>query len=782
VGRAAGIWGAFLALWAGTLIWNGGVTVWGLPLGALATSLLCGTAVILLRDAPLRIGRGPWIWIHLWLALLGLHLLLPAFPSLFPETARWKAAHGVSAWPASADAIYGIRFAAHAQAALLTALLVMKLRQAGLSTSAVLHGILAVLALEAAYGLVQQFADLETIPFFGPRATPNSASGTLVGRNNFGGLMAVALVLAAARACGRFAWPLKRSEDAGKASWTRRLEGGLGWALLAALFAVAVVVSRSRGGAIAALGGLLLLPVCLRARAGVAGLAGAGALLLVGVLIAHPGILLERFGGTDLASDARWAIAKETAAAALKQPVLGFGWGTHPTAFHPFQPPSMEGQIHHAHNEYVNVLFEAGLPGLVVLIAGLALWALRVWRAQNPLSAPDRLPLAAALAGLGVLALHAFTDFDLRIPSIALLAGVLLGLGAAAVRDGIPRPAWPPVLLGLLFSGLAAAANRLPDPPATEVEARRVLRWSPYDARAAWVLARATGDPARFETAADLFPAHPDLQREAGLLFRDNGRPEAAARCLRRLFEQRPDDVAAVLADALDEGTPTPELQALLPGTPAARAAFAAELLRRGRWKEAVDFFGRNVPERSELAPLFDAFADRLREAGQWGLEAAVRDRRLSAASDAPAHAAAALAWSRLGAHDEALKRIATAARIDPARADWDGLRAGMLAAKGERLAAVEAYTAARSKDPARLEWTLRRGLLLLEDRTYGAAADDLRDVLRSDPSNRTARLGLVRAEAALGRKESARIQLEEWLRRHPGDAEAKAFLENLGN
>jgi predicted Zn-dependent protease len=132
--------------------------------------------------------------------------------------------------------------------------------------------------------------------------------------------------------------------------------------------------------------------------------------------------------------------------------------------------------------------------------------------------------------------------------------------------------------------------------------------------------------------------------------------------------------------------------------------------------------------------------------------------------------------------HDEALKRIVTAARIDPTRAEWDGLRGALLAAKGERRAAVDAYTAARSKDPATLEWTLRRGLLLLEDRTYGAAADDLKDVLRSDPAHRTARLGLARAEAALGRKESARIQLEEWLGRNPGDAEAKALLESLRN
>ncbi len=780
--RPVALWTAFLLLWGGSLLWNGGVSAWAAPLTALGMTLLYAASLRLLKDEPLRIGRAPWIWIHVLLVLL-LIPLLPALPLLFPETARWRAQHGVGAWPAAADAVYGLRTTALIQSYLLAGLFTMRLRQAGLPTGTLVGGLLALLGLEAVYGLGQQFGGLATVPFFGPRAAPDSASGTLVGRNNFAGLMAVALVLASSRAYARFAWPLRRSDDAGKAGWSRRLEGGLGWALLAALFAVAIVASKSRGGTLAALGGLLLLPLFHRGRAAAAGLAGLGGLLAVGIFVADPTGLAARFSTLDPfepSGDLRWQIAKATSAAALKQPLLGFGWGAHPTAFHPFQPVTMPGQIQHAHNEYVNVLFEAGFPGLLLLLAGLGLWFVRVWRAQRPLPGPDRMPVAAAMAGIAVLAIHAFVDFDLRIPSIGWLAGVLFGLGAAAVRGGEARPAWPPALAGVAFALGAVALLQLPREPRTEAEARAVLRASPYDHRAAWALARATGEPQRFGAAADLFPAHADLQREAGLIFWDNGMKDAAARCLHRLFEQEPSALGAVLEELFDTDVPGAQMEALIPPLPRPRALFAGELVRRGRWKEGHDYFLKHVPESAEHARDFDAFADRLREAGQWGLEAALRERRLRAASDAPAHAAAAAAWLKLQVYDRALERITFALRIDPATAAWDGLKGGILAAKGARLEAIEAYTAAKTKDPSNVEWVLQRGLLALDERLHEAAAGDLREVLRSRPDDRRTRFGLARAEAGLGRKDTALILLEEWLQRHPEDAEARALRDSL--
>jgi tetratricopeptide (TPR) repeat protein/O-antigen ligase len=776
--RPAALWTAFLVLWGGSLLWNGGVTLWGLPLLALATSALYLVSVPLLKGEALRIGRAPWIWLQVGLGLLLVHWILPSIPFLFPETAAWRARHGVSSWPASADAFQGSRTIAMIQTYVLAALLALRLRKAGLSTGALMNGLLGILAVEAAYGILQQLGGFRNVPFYGPRASPDSASGTLVGRNNFGGLMAAGLVLAAARAWSRFSWPPRR--ESGRAD---RFEAGLGWALLAALLAAAVVASKSRGGALCAAGGLLLLPFLHRGRAAAAAAAGLLGLILLGFLVADPSGLSARFSTLDpfdLSADLRWRIAAETARAAMGQPLLGYGWGAHAQAFHPHQPVTIGGQIQFAHNEYANLLFETGLLGLLLLLAGMVLWTLRVWKAQQPLPGPDRMPVAACLAALGALALHAFVDFDFRIPSIGLLAAVLIGAGAAAVRGGEPRPAWPAGILGLLFALGALAAQRLPRDPATEAEALLVLRWEPYNHRAALGLAIAAGEPRRFETAADLFPAHPELQKRTGLLFWLGEDREVSARCFRRLFEQDPGRIAGVMADLMTPETRPEELEVLIPELPGPRALFAVELAKRGRWREARALFDRHVPAVPENARWYDAFAAGLQASGQWGQEAQIRERRLEAASDPQAHAASARAWLKLGVHERALDRAAMAARIDPSKADWAGLKGDILAAQGRPLEAMEAYTAARALAPDSLEWALRRGRLALQERAYDVAAGDLGEVLRSRPEDRGARLGLAQAEAGRGRTDTAIILLEEWLARNPGDAAARALRQSI--
>src|SRR5262245_12628517 len=162
----------------------------------------------------------------------------------------------------------------------------------------------------------------------------------------------------------------------------RRLEGGWNWVLAAFLFAVAVVVSKSRGGALAAAGGLVLLPFLHRGRASLAGIVVLASVAIVAVAVANPAGLAARFSEIDpfdVGSNDRWEIFKTTTSAAMHQPVLGFGWGTHPRAYRPFQPPSIFGHVYHAHNEYINILFEAGAVGLAVCLGAMGLWVVRVW-------------------------------------------------------------------------------------------------------------------------------------------------------------------------------------------------------------------------------------------------------------------------------------------------------------------------------------------------------------------------------------------------------------------
>jgi O-antigen ligase/tetratricopeptide (TPR) repeat protein len=634
----------------------------------------------------------------------------------------------------------------------LSGLLVLRLRQAGLPTSTLLAGLGVVLAAEALDGLVQQFFSVKNIPFYGPRVIADSASGSLVSRNNFAGLMAIAFVIAVSRAWGRFAWPPRGGPE--KPRWMRRLEGGWLWALAAFVFAVAIVVSKSRGGALAAAGGLCLLPFLHRGRAGLSGVVVLVTVAAVAVFVANPTGLAARFTELDpfdLGADSRWEIFTTTTAAALHQPVLGFGWGTHPRAYHPFQPPTLFGQIHHAHSEYVNVFFEAGAVGLAVCLGAMGLWFVRVWRAQRPLPGPDRMPGTAALAAAAVLLLHSFVDFDLRIPAIGILWGALLGLGAAAVRDGDPRPTWPVALLALI----AAAAVWV-------VPAKGHLGFSPYDHEAAW-------NAGEHDIAADLWPADPNVQREAGLLAWDRGDRERAAVCFHRLFQTVPAQVDGVMDDIGVDG-----FEPLLPPTPQARSQYCAALAKRGLWKEASAAFEKGPVDARGC----DVFAAALEAKGQWGLEAAVREKRLSMKSDAWAHAAASRAWLKLGWLDRALERALTASRIDPSNAQWSGLRAAILVEKGDGTGAVEALTQAIALSPSDLEWRLRRAEVELADKTYVAAADDYQTVQKSKPDDRRVVLGLARALAGQNLGPSARILLDEWLRKHPEDGEAAAFRD----
>jgi O-antigen ligase/tetratricopeptide (TPR) repeat protein len=793
---------AFLGVWVFTLLAYGGLSPAALGITLLGLSLLHVGGALLLPE-PLRLSRLHWVFLACF-AGLALLELLPVGPALFPVTHRLRQDHGIRGlWPGTADLFYTSLALAQFGCYVLSGLFVLRLRQSGLGASLVLRGFVAILVLEAAYACVQVFGGLKEIPFYGPRVN-DSASGTLVGRNNFAGLMAVGLVLSAALAWGRFSWPLRKGEDEGKPHWLRGLESGLGWGLAAALLSVALLLSKSRGGALSALGGLLLVPFIFRGRASAGGAFGLLAIVLGGVALVGLEPLLARFTTLDpydLGANIRSKLTASTVQAALHQPVLGFGLGTHPQAYHPFQPPSLAGQVHHAHNEYVNLFFEVGAVGVAILLGMMLLWFVRAWRASGSLPGPDRLWNCAAVGAVAAVAFHSLVDFDLRITSNGILLASLVALGGQAARDGSPRrmASWGAAAAGLLLGALvlgvrnpavwADQALAAGDPARREEICRRALAVSPYDYRLAWFYARAAqrrGDALeadrRFERAADLWPADLALQREAGLYFWEAGQAglSRAARCLNRAFEQDPEEVSRVMEEIWPEHRPTPDYLALLPEEPLCHAVFAAFLVRKGETTLGAQVFERGCPDTAAQAPAYDLFAAALGEAGQWGIQALILDRRLKAKSDASAYAASATAWFKLGAFDRALEQAKFACRIDPGRADWHALLAAVLRAKGERLAAAESYSEALVLSPMNLDYRGARGGTYLELRMFEPALKDFQEVLRSRPQDRGVILGLAQAMAGVGKTDAARILLEDYLRKAPEDAEAEALRKSL--
>jgi O-antigen ligase len=93
--------------------------------------------------------------------------------------------------------------------------------------------------------------------------------------------------------------------------------------------------------------------------------------------------------------------------------------------------------VNHAHDDYVELAVETGLPGLVLLGAFLLWWAKAVWAAWRRTS-PDPYALAASVASAAVL-LHSLVDFPLRTSAIAATFALCLVL---LVRQR-PAPAEP---------------------------------------------------------------------------------------------------------------------------------------------------------------------------------------------------------------------------------------------------------------------------------------------------------------------------------------------------
>lgn len=82
--------------------------------------------------------------------------------------------------------------------------------------------------------------------------------------------------------------------------------------------------------------------------------------------------------------------------------------------------------VNHAHNDYVELALETGVPGLIVLALFLLWWIRAAWRAWNPAEG-DPYARAAAVASMAIL-IHSMVDFPLRTAAIGACFAMCLAL------------------------------------------------------------------------------------------------------------------------------------------------------------------------------------------------------------------------------------------------------------------------------------------------------------------------------------------------------------------
>jgi O-antigen ligase len=211
----------------------------------------------------------------------------------------------------------------------------------------------------------------------------------------------------------------------------------------AVLPVVALFLSASRGGIVSFGAELLVLAfiVVFRRTLRKQMLAAAGILLAALLMISWLGVgqILERFSSMqslEATAGKRASMRRDTWHIFLDHPFLGTGLGTLQIVFPPYETLYDGKIVNHTHNDYLEALSETGILGglccawfLVLLLAQ----SLSRSRELNH-SFSGALQLSGLIACCGFL-VHSLADFNLHIPSNALLFFLMAHLASTEVRQ-----------------------------------------------------------------------------------------------------------------------------------------------------------------------------------------------------------------------------------------------------------------------------------------------------------------------------------------------------------
>lgn len=113
----------------------------------------------------------------------------------------------------------------------------------------------------------------------------------------------------------------------------------------------------------------------------------------------------------------------------------GTGLGTFSQVFPMVQPEEFHKLLRHLHNDWLELILEAGVFAFILAVSGLALVLRSVVQGVRQRSNSLSVGLGAGLAGsLVFAALHSLMDFSLHMPGNALTLLFVLGLGGNALR------------------------------------------------------------------------------------------------------------------------------------------------------------------------------------------------------------------------------------------------------------------------------------------------------------------------------------------------------------
>jgi len=211
---------------------------------------------------------------------------------------------------------------------------------------------------------------------------------------------------------------------------------GMAWmhgGICIVLFAT-VLTTSSRMGLLVSLVGIgCVLLFWIAAHGGTIGRVLTVILAIIGlggaIAAIFGGAAWDRISTADADFDIRLAIFRLAITMIEQRPWLGWGAGAFQQSFPAVRDTTLltDTVINRAHNTYLGLAVELGIPAALSLVAAVSAVALRtLWTAIRRGVSPET---SAAVAATMIVLLHSTMDFSLEIPGVALVFVAILALG-----------------------------------------------------------------------------------------------------------------------------------------------------------------------------------------------------------------------------------------------------------------------------------------------------------------------------------------------------------------
>jgi putative inorganic carbon (hco3(-)) transporter len=308
--------------------------------------------------------------------------------------------------------------------------------------------LVALGTFEAFYGLAQYLSGWQQIFTYVKKFDLEEATGTYINRNHYAGFLEMILPFSLVFVIYEYA---KLRGDRGSKVGLKSLIAKSAAQRLVLSLAVSVVIcaalifSRSRMGILAAASSVLVIfaLIAISRFHGRMGSLLAATFILLTVCMAvwiGPGPIVSRFQTVSeeysLGGQSRISMWRDALPLIKHHPWLGTGLGTFPIAYTSGQTAFLSQFVNHAHNDYVEVAADLGIPGALILFASIIFILIRAIRSfLSGERTFERIVALGCVGGIVAILLHSFADFNLYIPANAVLFSAILGLAVS-----VPAP------------------------------------------------------------------------------------------------------------------------------------------------------------------------------------------------------------------------------------------------------------------------------------------------------------------------------------------------------